>query len=824
MFENEQEIASSKHSDELTEPVNLTGPYEHEKSFSEEDICLLHKIIDDKEELVPMKDIDEHSISSVAPMKDISMSENIYVITIHHHKEKLSLLDYYINQLDSLNYVQKKYYNDVKFELYFFTSLPHNIFYDNIPLHFVEGEMSKIEEISLKYKTIDIKLKITTINIKGTHCDITLNLVNILPFDIQIASVEFNISKEELTCECDKLRESGNIVWSNNHIGTKRFVSQLMLFQKQCQYDNNNYYHWQIDYGTKIGIPYYINYVGIEDSKLADLLSFEIAKEQTHNNSELEAPLFTNLVDFKTDENYEKILKYQKKFASDEKATKVGVVLTPDNEYNHLCYAKEYLVHLNKIINGKFELLNDNITEIIASKFDFVLFFINQYDNRDFMHFTTGAISNEEKPKIIYTKTKIDINRSRQHKEKSEGSFRPRYIHKHPSISTGHYDKYYISNIKLFLKYKICYNPYLIISNEDTYLTKQLYDFYLRNILKKHQETEKYEKVICPFYFMAYIKCYTNKDKDERNIKVSLEQEINVSTTSNEIFKDVKYESIFLNLYNNREIEWKSSRYFLNPEIKKCSIGEFIDVTKRIQTLCSITFKQPTQNYKDVRDNMKQIHDTMISPIHISEINSIQPPKKRNKTQSHLQNKNPEKLWQDPLKTKFKLCTYEITDTQNKTIKYLYIHINENYDRLEYNYLESFKICDNVLFGEKIQKKNNKINMFFNKLTNSFLTEKQHASLPKPKQSPIILTPEQEAEKEAKQKKSQAKKDAEAKKQASAEAKATRRSSRVQQSVSSQINPGLATTNPNQTKKRTREKYLKYKIKYLRLKQLLSTQ
>ena len=136
MFRNKQElqeIASSKHSDELSKPVKSTDLYEHEKSFSEEDICFLHKIMNDRKELVPMKDIDEHLVSSVAPMEDIdkqpassqvpmediSKTENIYVITIHHHKEQLSLLNYYINQIDNLNYVQKKYYNDVKFELYF---------------------------------------------------------------------------------------------------------------------------------------------------------------------------------------------------------------------------------------------------------------------------------------------------------------------------------------------------------------------------------------------------------------------------------------------------------------------------------------------------------------------------------------------------------------------------------------------------------------------------------------------------------------------------------------------------------------------------------
>ncbi len=540
MFRNKQElqeIASSKHSDELSKPVKSTDLYEHEKSFSEEDICFLHKIMNDRKELVPMKDIDEHLVSSVAPMEDIdkqpassqvpmediSKTENIYVITIHHHKEQLSLLNYYINQIDNLNYVQKKYYNDVKFELYFFTSLPHKNFYDEIPKNIIKNKLSAKFVLSLKYKTIYIQLEIAKVAITGTYSNIILNIVNIIPFDIQIASVEFNISEEELTCECNKHK---NLVYNNNQIGTKRFVSQLMLFHEQLNNNNKNYFHWQIDYGTKFGIPYHINYVNVKGAQF--------------------------------------------KFSD-------KTVLTTSVSYTHLCNAKQYLSNLIDLGIKFDKIYYDNIPEILLSKFDFSLFFMNHYNNSEFMHFTLGSPTDTESE--LLAPLKSEQYRGIESDSKSTSPYKPKK-NTHNSITMiTHYDKCYISNIKLFLKYYICYNPYLIESNEDLFLS---------NLLCR----TKYNKPICSFYFFTYIKCQTTPKipKESFNPPVGYVFPIHID---------------FLNIYNNYDIDPSSKTYRINDNFKSncTSDSKLCDTFKRIDVDCSVLKKQDTNIYTNNRHN-----------------------------------------------------------------------------------------------------------------------------------------------------------------------------------------------------------------------------
>ena len=98
-------------------------------------------------------------------------------------------------------------------------------------------------------------------------------IVNILPFDIEIAAVEFDIEIDDLLCEFENIVSSNkikheDIIYNNNQIGTKRIVSQLMLFHKQKSNLNNNYFHWQIDYGTNFGIPYHINYMNVNGATI----------------------------------------------------------------------------------------------------------------------------------------------------------------------------------------------------------------------------------------------------------------------------------------------------------------------------------------------------------------------------------------------------------------------------------------------------------------------------------------------------------------------------------------------------------------------------
>jgi hypothetical protein len=677
-------------------------PFNHEQYFNEEDICILEKIINYKPESESMSEDTPmpQKVESTPSEKSGDVNnetKNIYYITIHHHKENLSLLHYYINQINSLNYT-KKYYSNVDFKLYFFTTLEHSTFIKNIPESINKEEHKKKYECNLRYKTINIKLSIQEININiNENCNLILHIVNIIPFDIQIAAVEFNISEEELQCEADKYP---NVEWNNNKIGTKRFVSQLMIFHEQYKDQSNNYFHWQIDYGTKVGIPYYVNYIGLSGETgymtMKDYDKFKRRKfapkrkilaaaaqedsEDPKAAEDSEDPKAAEDLEASGNSEDSRATEAQQKALGapeDSKAQKLpnGSKSFGHLHYYHICYAKKFLILLNKLdikfelinnkVNNKDKSLNKEVTELLLSKFDFILFFMNHYDNRDFMHYTTGSLHSSEY--ILFNKTSSGITETRNisinHTGAQSGNqYRPNYRGGGDFSMTLHYDKFYISNIKLFLKYRICYNPYLIDSNEDLYLT-----LLLQNI------TEKYNKSICSFFFFGYVKCiYEEKKDDGVNAK-----------------KTIK--SIFLNIYNNALVPTHSDQIKLSEPLKGCKNLPFININTQINTKCSIANKQKCDNYSLQRELMCALFKKHML--------------------SYKEDNN------------FKLITTDISTVDKNTgatttITYLILQIKNLLEKYYYNYLYNYLLDFNDLsidFNDfNIDKKKYLVNKYYN--------------------------------------------------------------------------------------------------------------
>lgn len=174
--------------------------------------------------------------------------ENIYIITLYHHKENLDYFyKYFIEQMKTVS----NFFKCGKIILQIISSnpnlfmTPYNPKKQNTPFHHLSGDIDKLNNFLISYN----------INI-FEHDKLTFHLYEILPFESEL--LKLVLSDTHFTDDINKYIDDTTNV-SHNSIGTKRFFAQKLIYD-EIKKTQNQFFHLQIDYGTVLGIPeFHIN-------------------------------------------------------------------------------------------------------------------------------------------------------------------------------------------------------------------------------------------------------------------------------------------------------------------------------------------------------------------------------------------------------------------------------------------------------------------------------------------------------------------------------------------------------------------------------------
>jgi hypothetical protein len=415
-----------------------------------------------------------------------------YIMTIYHHNEDFTyFINYYIPQI---NYITCKLLSDnlaekIKLHVYVFTSvdlsIPDNICnlfnsnqYNEINYSLVDqllhngltpgstpGSNYKkincdhivnriLNKTDIKY---DVNVLIKTYKINGLY----INFVNILPYEYNLLKIIFPQNTEEEIIFNKELELIKNqINWNNNSIGAKRFVSQSLAIDlsNQDKYKNKNkneFFHWQSDLYIKIGVPSYAKHYNNENEQFVCVCNDNF-------------PIVPEIAKF--------------------------LYIPPD-----------FINNNNDIDLGDIIIRNDN-SELYT-------FIIAHYQYKNFIdHFTLGQqdIGMSPQYKNIKLKIKLPIKQVSSPKcfekiiynnntensiyglnyDKSTSPYKPKFKFDNKKLTiNSHYDKFYITNIQTVKITKTYYNPLFTDWSEDIFFTALM---------------QKSNFTIIPFYLLTY--------------------------------------------------------------------------------------------------------------------------------------------------------------------------------------------------------------------------------------------------------------------------------------------------------------------------------
>lgn len=372
----------------------------------------------------------------------------IYNIVFHYHNEDIELLDYYLQNLNTMiTNVFSTSIIDIKFNIIFFVSNLEN-FVTILRSKFIITNTDLKEHIIYENNTNILKTKYYIVKINNFNFSISVHNILSKPY------------KKLNSNDLDKTKINIDLIdIGTNSIGFKRYVSNIMAWNTYYKYkkDNDNtkkykiikVFLWQIDYGTFIGLPILLH------SKI-------------------------------NDKNITKLLK---------------------NKFNYLFESKKFL-SLNNNILQNYDLVksleDNNIYENIYSNFDFYYFFIvhisTVINNFEILHFTAlNFIPADENKQIKFSfDNKEYVLNSYPNKPKS---YFDNELNKYINLPKSHYDKFYITDILLSKIIKenisrpITYNKNFTSFSEDLLYTSLIM---------------KIKKIIISHPFLCISKCKLN--------------------------------------------------------------------------------------------------------------------------------------------------------------------------------------------------------------------------------------------------------------------------------------------------------------------------
>lgn len=513
-----------------------------------------------------------------------------YVMTFFYHKEQIELIDYYLENIETIfKNISSNNKCEIRFDIIFMVS-NIDFFYTNLENYLTKEQVikekiynQKVYENNSKY----VEFKVCIVKIKKYSYFIKIVQILSFPNSIVYNSIQKNKNKFE---EYD-------IDYGNNSIGFKRYCNNILCWniQKNLEKSKNNYNNvrvlsWQIDFGTYIGMP-----------------------------AILHSDIKTMIYEDKPFNLFENVNNKLKELSNYWYCSKNFLVDT------EIC--KDYMI--DKYIN------NDVIENIYSNK-DFYYFLITHIDsvlnNFDILMFSALGIHDSKSYKIIYNEKTYNYS-GFQNINKKITQFKPKnkVVEGNPytNISKGHYDKCYIIDMSLCFiierkkdKKPLTYNKNYTSFGEDILFT---------NILLKIKH------LVVPHPFLAISKCMKPETKSEIKADINLiSDNLNLLNIKKEKIELVYVLLPYDDVNNLKKFEFPN---WINKKSKSVAfilqnneINEFIEKQKEndsIKTikggsniLCDIRNKTDTSIYTKKVKTVKEVYDEKINQEEFSKINA----------------------------------------------------------------------------------------------------------------------------------------------------------------------------------------------------------
>jgi hypothetical protein len=534
-----------------------------------------------------------------------------YVMTIFHHDEDFKyFIEYYIPQIVNIkNNFPKLNVNNIGLNIYIFTSVDlssksnidllfnsvedkssyrevnsitelHNVLPNSIINssckkincnHIIHRILNNNDTLIIPEFNIDILIK--TFEIK----DLIVNFVNILPYEYDLLKILF--PPETIDSKLHEYFEpiKNQVNWNNNSIGAKRFVSQSFIINLSNyeSFNKKEFFHWQLDLYIKIGVPSYAKNYNKKNDKFVNTCNDEYPTVPEIAKFLYKPPNF-----IRTDQNQDLgdiIIRND----NTELFTFILAHYQYKNFIDHFTLGQQDISLSPKYKNQETHTRKRKTTQAETIKVIPSDCYQNYFDVPNVPLSTCQKGKDNEGKKNICG---MDSG-------KKTSPYKPKYNDNTLTIN-AHYDKFYITNIQTIKETFTFYNPLFTDWSEDIFFTLLMQNsdlvivpFYLLTYSIPEKKTQeftfkgepKFEHITFKI-FGAYFSPI-DKSNDNLNINFDVKEKYINNCSSDDMDKTIACSNKILNNFNNIKVslnyKTSSNIYDIKRGFMLSNIGVF---------------------------------------------------------------------------------------------------------------------------------------------------------------------------------------------------------------------------------------------------------